>query len=165
MANPSRALDDLISRLAKYDLTRSAGKSFDMYHGSPHDFTKFDWSKLGSGEGHAAYGLGFYGAENPEIALRPSGYANRLTVQHVGERVMDEAGGERVDMQDWGDMRPVLYESSIRDPKQQEFLDALQEDDWLGYDDLRRVLNDLRRNPISNWDPGERLRNAHADLG
>lgn len=103
--------------------------------------------------------------QNPGIALRPSGYANRLSVRDVGERVLNEAMGDPVDFQAWDDMRPVLYESAIRDPKQQDFLDALHEDDWLGYDDLRRVLYDLRRNPLSNWDPSDKLKDAHSNLG
>jgi hypothetical protein len=174
MANPLGAMDDagrLIARLADsapmatYSFMRSPGKSFDMYHGSPHDFAKFDWAKLGSGEGHAAYGLGFYGAQNPGIALRPSGYANRLSVRDVGDRVINESAGEAMDFQTWEDLRPQLYESAVRDPKQQEFLDALSNDDWLGYDDLRQVLYDLRRSPLGNWDPSDRLKTAHANLG
>ena len=34
------------------------------YHGSPHDFDKFDLSKIGTGEGAQAYGHGLYFAEN-----------------------------------------------------------------------------------------------------
>jgi hypothetical protein len=38
------------------------------YHGTPHSFNKFDAAKIGSGEGHQAYGYGLYFAENPEVA-------------------------------------------------------------------------------------------------
>ena len=38
------------------------------YHGSPHDFEKFDASKIGTGEGAQAYGHGLYFAEHPETA-------------------------------------------------------------------------------------------------
>jgi len=38
------------------------------YHGSPHDFDKFDISKIGTGEGAQAYGHGLYFAENPAAA-------------------------------------------------------------------------------------------------
>jgi hypothetical protein len=38
------------------------------YHGSPHDFDKFDLSKIGTGEGAQAYGHGLYFAENPGVA-------------------------------------------------------------------------------------------------
>jgi ADP-Ribosyltransferase in polyvalent proteins len=38
------------------------------YHGSPHDFERFDLSKIGTGEGAQAYGHGLYFAENPKVA-------------------------------------------------------------------------------------------------
>ena len=38
------------------------------YHGSPHKFSKFDHSMMGSGEGAQAYGWGTYLADNPEVA-------------------------------------------------------------------------------------------------
>jgi hypothetical protein len=38
------------------------------YHGSPHDFDRFDISKIGTGEGAQAYGHGLYFAENPKTA-------------------------------------------------------------------------------------------------
>lgn len=155
------AAGDAIRSLAK----RQPLPSFEMFHGSPHDFSKFDWSKLGSGEGHAAYGLGFYGAESPAVALRPSGYAHRLSMNDVAKRVVNEAAGDRVDVDDWRDIRDTLYESAITDPKQQEFLDALTENDWLGYDDLRQVVYDLRQNPLSSWEANKRLKDAHANLG
>lgn len=38
------------------------------FHGSPHDFEKFDISKIGTGEGAQAYGHGLYFAENADVA-------------------------------------------------------------------------------------------------
>ena len=38
------------------------------YHGSPHDFDRFDMSKIGTGEGAQAYGHGLYLAESPAVA-------------------------------------------------------------------------------------------------
>lgn len=38
------------------------------YHGSPHNFTKFDMGKVGSGEGSQAFGHGLYLAENKAVA-------------------------------------------------------------------------------------------------
>ena len=46
------------------------------YHGSPHDFDKFDISKIGTGEGAQAYGHGLYFAENEGVAR---GYKNTLS--------------------------------------------------------------------------------------
>jgi len=46
------------------------------YHGSPHDFERFDLSKIGTGEGAQAYGHGLYFAENEPVA---KGYRDKLT--------------------------------------------------------------------------------------
>lgn len=43
-------------------------KFIKAYHGSPHDFERFDMSKIGTGEGAQAYGHGLYFAENPGVA-------------------------------------------------------------------------------------------------
>lgn len=43
-------------------------KPIRAYHGSPHDFDKFDMSKIGTGEGAQAYGHGLYFAENEGVA-------------------------------------------------------------------------------------------------
>ena len=46
------------------------------YHGSPHDFERFDMSKIGTGEGAQAYGHGLYFAENEPVA---KGYRDKLS--------------------------------------------------------------------------------------
>jgi hypothetical protein len=38
------------------------------YHGSPHDFDRFDLSKIGTGEGAQAYGHGLYFADKEAVA-------------------------------------------------------------------------------------------------
>jgi hypothetical protein len=53
-----------------------------VYHSSPHDFDRFDWSKLRTGEGANTYGAGFYAAENPAVSGQGGEYwkqfANRF---------------------------------------------------------------------------------------
>jgi hypothetical protein len=44
------------------------GGPIRAYHGSPHDFDRFDSSKIGTGEGVQAYGHGLYFAEEPSVA-------------------------------------------------------------------------------------------------
>jgi hypothetical protein len=44
------------------------GLGIKAYHGSPHDFSAFDLSKIGTGEGAQAYGHGLYFADNPAVA-------------------------------------------------------------------------------------------------
>jgi hypothetical protein len=45
------------------------------YHGSPHDFDRFDLNKIGTGEGAQAYGHGLYFAEAEPVAR---GYRDAL---------------------------------------------------------------------------------------
>jgi len=50
------------------------------YHGSPHDFDKFDMSKIGTGEGAQAYGHGLYFAEAEDVA---KSYRDTLSSKRV----------------------------------------------------------------------------------
>jgi hypothetical protein len=63
------------------------------YHGSPHDFDKFDMSKIGTGEGAQAYGRGLYFAENERVARQ---YRDDLTAMQksAAQRALDQAGGD-----------------------------------------------------------------------
>jgi hypothetical protein len=45
-----------------------AAKGIRAYHGSPHDFDRFDMSKIGTGEGAQSYGHGFYLADDEAVA-------------------------------------------------------------------------------------------------
>lgn len=58
------------------------------WHGSPHNFDKFDMSKIGTGEGAQAYGHGLYFAENPETAK-----SYRATLSNFGLHDGDPAKG------------------------------------------------------------------------
>lgn len=49
-----------------------------LYHGSPHDFNQFDISKVGTGEGAAAYGHGLYFASAKDVG---EFYRNQLAGQ------------------------------------------------------------------------------------
>jgi hypothetical protein len=61
------------------------------YHGSPHDFDRFDLSKIGTGEGAQAYGHGLYFAENEGVARS---YRDVLAAQ---QNAMARAGGKTPD--------------------------------------------------------------------
>ena len=72
------------------------------YHGSPHDFDRFDASKIGTGEGAQAYGHGLYFAGNEAVA---GGYRRML----AGEPLpMDLAiDGSPVFRRDWQNLPPL----------------------------------------------------------
>lgn len=64
-------------------------KGFTAYHGSPHDFDKFDLSKIGTGEGAQAYGHGLYFAENEGVArsYRDNISDNRVPELQLSDKV------------------------------------------------------------------------------
>ena len=89
-ANPDTAA---AAPLALNALDQPATKGFTAYHGSPHDFDKFDLSKIGTGEGAQAYGHGLYFAEKEGVARS---YRNNLALKDsygwkVGDEVYDSS--------------------------------------------------------------------------
>jgi hypothetical protein len=66
------------------------------YHGTPHIFTKFDSSKIGTGEGAQAYGHGLYFAGNKEVAkwYRDVLSAKSSAQNDVVKHWVDQNGGD-----------------------------------------------------------------------
>jgi hypothetical protein len=62
-------------KMAPGEMALGAGP-IRAYHGSPHDFDRFDLSKIGTGEGAQAYGHGLYFAEKEGVAR---GYRDTLS--------------------------------------------------------------------------------------
>ena len=60
-----------------------------VYHGSPAKFSKFDRTKIGSGEGAQAYGYGHYVAESPAVA---KGYQEKLSNTGGAKRISSKFG-------------------------------------------------------------------------
>ena len=54
------------------------------YHSSPHDFDKFDLSKIGTGEGAQVYGHGLYFAENPAVSGQGGQYWQQFKGRALG---------------------------------------------------------------------------------
>ena len=67
--------------------------SIRVYHGSPHKFSKFDMSKIGTGEGAQAYGRGAYLAESPDVG---QSYATQLSKQ-IPDRLRVDGNAVRGD--------------------------------------------------------------------
>lgn len=51
------------------------------YHGSPHEFESFDFSKMGTGEGAQAYGRGGYFASEADVARSFRGRRGNATIK------------------------------------------------------------------------------------
>jgi hypothetical protein len=122
------AADKLGRRIASLVTDAVPPKYIRAYHGSPHHFSRFDASKIGTGEGAQAYGHGLYfaGAEDVAKTYRdmqpavPSSPAAKA-LQELGQRTVAlelEAAGIRDAMElaaeergslspGWGTMRDV----------------------------------------------------------
>jgi hypothetical protein len=60
-----------------------------VYHGSPAKFSRFDPTKIGSGEGAQAFGYGHYVAESPAVAR---GYQEKLSSTGGAKRLLSQFG-------------------------------------------------------------------------
>ena len=103
-------------------------ESFEAFHGSPHDFDRFDLSRIGTGEGAQSYGHGLYFAENEKVAR---GYQRATSDKAFVDKVAtlyDEGfspGDAWDEIKDhWSDFTPA----------EQRLMTALEKDDWLGFD-------------------------------
>lgn len=107
---------------------------FDVFHGSPHDFERFDSSKIGTGEGTQAYGHGLYLAEHPDVAK---------SYTMLGENTV---GGRPFDLND-----PVHTASGLIDQygTREKALDYVRKKaaDDPYYGDVQRVLESQKNIP------------------
>ena len=103
------------------------------YHGSPHDFDRFDLSKIGTGEGAQAYGHGLYFAENEAVA---QGYKQALQQTDLGP--FDEIG---IPPKDWNDARMFVQNS---DPSQPDIA-ARDFAQWTGREVTPELVDAFKR--------------------
>ena len=61
---------------AAYEEAERRAAEWVAYHGTPHEFDRFDTAHIGTGEGAQAYGHGLYFAENEGVA---ESYRNQLS--------------------------------------------------------------------------------------
>lgn len=79
-------LSEMVARSAGPGMGSKAAQrgAIGAWHGSPHDFDRFDMSKLGTGEGAQAYGHGLYFADSPDVARQ---YAGSLSAARATQPV------------------------------------------------------------------------------
>lgn len=91
-----------------------------VYHGSPHRFSKFESSKIGTGEGAQVYGRGLYFAENPAVAKQYQQKLSGINASNSNEftKFLD------LFYKSYPDFRPVI--GGIEYPTSQEFIDGIR---------------------------------------
>jgi hypothetical protein len=82
-------------------------KGIKAWHASPHDFDKVDLSKIGTGQGAASYGPGFYAAESPAVSGVGGEYWKEFARHFTGSgpdkdpvmshavQILEHVGGDR----------------------------------------------------------------------
>jgi len=168
---------------------------FTLYHGSPHDYPaerlvqhpsgetehivgspgqlpevpegatvlqdyplgRVRLDKVGTGEGAQAYSHGWYGAEREGIAgdyRKKLGYKD--AVQQFRNHLPDDASFEEIN---------ELVDAGKVPPKMGRVLQALKQDDWLGFDYPSQAISQAFRPSLHNFDPSPELVDAVKNYG
>lgn len=155
------------------------------YHGSPHNFDRFDISKIGTGEGAQAYGHGLYFAEKEGLArsYRDALSNRRYTINgepadvagKYGQDVVDiyfRNGGDKTAIENtiWGMRHRIhqnLTQDGLKDISQYKPLVQYQGDvpsNMLALNDRANRLEALVKSGDVSTDPGRMYEVAiHAD--
>lgn len=111
------------------------------YHSSPHDFERFDLSKIGTGEGAQVYGHGIYAAENPAVSGQGGEYWNKFLDRFSGPereaaRQLKTAGFDRnaavtANQRDIGQILGTYGDRLGADPRYDDALARMRQQDEL----------------------------------
>lgn len=134
-----------VGKLAAGGLGLAGALGQIAYHGSPHAFEKFALSKVGTGEGAQVYGHGLYLAENPKVAEQ---YAKKLPYRDFQRKVQDVYS--EFDHPD--DAMDALKEAGLSGP-QLKLMDALKNDNWLGFDYPHQAVRAVLSKEAKQYDP------------
>lgn len=108
----------------------------DAYHGSPHDFDRFDITKIGTGEGAQVYGHGLYFADNPQIA----DYYRKTLAKKSPVKIKDKEGNVLFEVKKADDDLGGFDVTSLSDD-QLEIFKTL--DDVRKYEQIGKNIDDL----------------------
>lgn len=129
------------------------------YHGTPHEFDRFDMSKIGTGEGAQAYGHGLYFAENPNVAesyslIEPKELKNPFSQEDYQSLVKLKRAGrignlseKQLNELDALQVRKLAHESEIQNRQPQIYETSLQ---WP--DAAREAADPLGEHHLLDWD-------------
>ena len=129
------------------------------FHGSPNPnhFDRFDASRIGTGEGAQAFGLGHYSAQRQDVA---DGYRRALSYRKFRDDFLDN-------LDEQSDSDEVIDSIGVFDPRQQQFLRELAGADWLGFDYPSQAISQSlgRQSGFAGYDVPESLHSAREQLG
>ena len=100
--------------------------ALDVFHGTPHKVDKFTTEKIGTGEGAQAFGWGLYFAENRDVA---DSYRRTLSYKDTKRQFLDALPEDSTI-----DEVVDLIGTGTFNGYQEAVIQALQNDDWLGFE-------------------------------
>jgi len=117
-------------------------QGFVAYHGSPHDFTQFDLSKIGTNEGNQYFGRGMYLSDSPEFAKQ---YGDRWRTGTLGNLYTAKVNVDKNAFLDWD--KPLEKQTmDVQDKLKQAFPEHPNIGTKYGvYGATPNVLNDLNK--------------------
>lgn len=128
-----------------------------VFHGTAHDVVgNFSLNKIGTGEGNIAYGWGLYFAENPNVA---QDYRKGLSHRHLLDKIREVY--DELDSSD--DAIEALKDAGLSE-KEINLVQALQGDDFLGFDYPHQAVNAALKEP-QNFDLSDETKTAIANMG
>lgn len=128
-----------------------------VFHGTPHDVVgTFDLQKIGTGEGAQAYGWGLYFAESPKVA---QDYRKGLSHKHLIDKVREVYG----ELYSPDDAIESLKSAGLNQ-KEINLVQALQKDDFLGFDYPHQAVNAALKEP-QNFELSDETKMAIASMG
>ena len=128
-----------------------------VFHGTAHDVVgNFSLNKIGTGEGNIAYGWGLYFAENPNVA---QDYRRGLSHRHLLDKIREVY--DELDSSD--DAIEALKDAGLSE-KEINLVQALQGDDFLGFDYPHQAVNAALKEP-QNFELSDETKTAIANMG
>jgi hypothetical protein len=128
-----------------------------VFHGTAHDVVgNFSLNKIGTGEGNIAYGWGLYFAENPNVA---QDYRKGLSHRHLLDKIREVY--DELDSSD--DAIEALKDAGLSE-KEINLVQALQGDDFLGFDYPHQAVNAALKEP-HNFELSDETKMAIANMG
>jgi hypothetical protein len=128
-----------------------------VFHGTAHDVVgNFSLNKIGTGEGNIAYGWGLYFAENPNVA---QDYRKGLSHRHLLDKIREVY--DELDSSD--DAIEALKDAGLSE-KEINLVQALQGDDFLGFDYPHQAVNAALKEP-HNFELSDETKMAVANMG
>jgi hypothetical protein len=119
------------------------------YHGSPHRFDKFRMDNIGGGEGAQAFGHGLYIGEAEGTGKQ---YAKSTNYADKRRQFLKELPEDA----DFDEVVMAANEGAFT-PEMNALIEALEKDDWLGFDYPSQAISTAFSKDFKNFDPSPEL--------